>query len=448
MTIVDNQQIRDIRELPHIKSSVKHPTYDKNYPILFINNRPFSTRASYVKIKIDKSNNSDSVLLYKNIGNIFDEKGNAQPVYQLVQKRGFKQGSNTLYEYGSNMTYIASNLVEVINDFSVDGIISYIKSHTEAYNKFNNDSIIEDLFTFIPNTDINKTINDEINKNENLSYDSLAEDKQTESEIKKGFEIVSAKKPYNRAEVSEDSSTLYIFTDNTDRTSGTNPNVGGWYAAKYGSGLSYGSANNPTTAVIRGLDNAYPISTMKWFYRKHNVSVNDARWTDDDIEEFKKVIDDELSDIKDAITREGYTKVVIPAGDGFFNSKIANISEVRTPKLYAYLKEKVAELNVFANSSDIIEPASALNNKPGIIKIDHNIPMNFEDGTGGRKMRPEYSGKSTIELIKEGKRTATTRDRSKSYNQQDIKVGDIISFYATEGKSAGESVLVRVTKAP
>lgn len=80
--------------------------------------------------------------------------------------------------------------------------------------------------------------------------------------------------------------------------------------------------------------------------------------------------------------------------------------------------------------------------------ITHRIPMNFEDGTGGRKMKPEFSGKSTLELIKEGKRTATSRDRSKSYNQQNIKVGDTIEFYSTQGKSKGDSVLVEVTKAP
>ena len=45
-------------------------------------------------------------------------------------------------------------------------------------------------------------------------------------------------------------------------------------------------------------------------------------------------------------------------------------------------------------------------------------------------MKQEYAGKSTIELNKEGKRTATTRDRNKSYNQQDVKIGDIIEFYA------------------
>lgn len=86
--------------------------------------------------------------------------------------------------------------------------------------------------------------------------------------------------------------------------------------------------------------------------------------------------------------------------------------------------------------------------RPEIDKIHHKIAMNFEDGTGGRKMRAENKGKSTLQLIKEGKRTATSRDRSKSYNQQDIKVGDIIEFYANQGQSKGETVLVQVTSTP
>ena len=81
-------------------------------------------------------------------------------------------------------------------------------------------------------------------------------------------------------------------------------------------------------------------------------------------------------------------------------------------------------------------------------KAKYRIPMNFEDGTGGRRMRDEFKGKSTLELIKEGNRTATSRDRSQPYSQQDIKVGDIIEFYAASGKSKGESVFVRATTAP
>jgi hypothetical protein len=151
--------------------------------------------------------------------------------------------------------------------------------------------------------------------------------------------ISNSKVKYTRNLVENNPRTLFIFTDNTDRTSGNNPNVEGWYAQKYGTGLSFGTVNNPTTAVIRGKDNAYPISTMKWFYKNHGVSVNNARWTDADINEFKKVIDDEINQIKKAWNNGNYDNIIIPSGDGFFNSKIANISKERTPALYNYLEQ-------------------------------------------------------------------------------------------------------------
>ena len=40
-----------------------------------------------------------------------------------------------------------------------------------------------------------------------------------------------------------------------------------------------------------------------------------------------------------------YTKIVTPQGDGFFNSKISNITPERTPELYKYLSEKLKELS-------------------------------------------------------------------------------------------------------
>jgi hypothetical protein len=116
---------------------------------------------------------------------------------------------------------------------------------------------------------------------------------------------------------------LYIFTDNTDRTSGGKQYGDGWYKDKYGEG-GFGSENNPTTAQIRGLENAAPISTMRYFYRLHKgMSVSDARWKDSDIEEFKKVIDSEIEDIKTLWDSGKFTKIVTPSGDGFFNSRIA-----------------------------------------------------------------------------------------------------------------------------
>ncbi len=69
--------------------------------------------------------------------------------------------------------------------------------------------------------------------------------------------------------------------------------------------------------------------------------------------------------------------------------------------------------------------------------------MNFIDGDGGRKMLEQFSGKSTIDLIIEGKRTATSRDTSKKYNQYELKIGDIIEFY-----SGSKNVFVEITKEP
>lgn len=154
---------------------------------------------------------------------------------------------------------------------------------------------------------------------------------------------------YTRVSVQNDPQTLYIFTDNTDRTSGGQPYGEGWYKEKYGEG-GFGSMNNPTTAQIRGLENAAPISTMRYFYRLHEgMTVADARWKDSDIEEFKKVIDSEIEDIKKLWDSGRFTKIVSPAGDGFFNSKIAQIS--KDSEIGKYLNSKLKELYNYVNST-------------------------------------------------------------------------------------------------
>jgi ASC-1-like (ASCH) protein len=69
--------------------------------------------------------------------------------------------------------------------------------------------------------------------------------------------------------------------------------------------------------------------------------------------------------------------------------------------------------------------------------------MWFQDGDGGRKMLTEFKGKTCIDLVIEGYRTATSRDMSKQYNKIDIKVGDVILFF-----NGSKKVLVEVTKEP
>ena len=168
-----------------------------------------------------------------------------------------------------------------------------------------------------------------------------------------GYIINEHEGRWTRDEVENDTRTLYIFTDNTDRTSGGEEIGDGWYAEKYGKG-GFGTVNNPTSAVIRGLPNAAPISTMKWFYKEHGVSVEQARWTDSDLKEFKEVIDDEIEQIKQLWDSGNFDSIELPQNGIFGKSiksdkdrSISRLTATRTPKLYQYLNKKLQELSEY-----------------------------------------------------------------------------------------------------
>lgn len=188
---------------------------------------------------------------------------------------------------------------------------------------------------------------------------------------------------YSREIAEQHKDWLFIFTDNTDRTSGGTNYEEGRYKDKYGEG-GFGSRNNPTTAVIRGLDNAFPISTMKWFYKSHSgATVNTSRFTDNDFQQFKEVIDDEFNDIKQAWDTGEFTKIVIPGSDGLFNSKIASITKTRTPKIFDYLKQKEAELMKHIGvSEEQAKPNSVQDIKEKITKAisDESLQTTEEEG--------------------------------------------------------------------
>lgn len=77
--------------------------------------------------------------------------------------------------------------------------------------------------------------------------------------------------------------------------------------------------------------------------------------------------------------------------------------------------------------------------------------MNFKDGDKAKgvalRMAPGNEGKSTMDLILEGKRTGTTRSSLGQFRKSDgsmLEVGDIVEFTDRSGRS----VRVQVTKAP
>ena len=150
------------------------------------------------------------------------------------------------------------------------------------------------------------------------------------------MKVYRTDKLYTRKSVSEDSKNMYIFTDNTDRDSGKNLiDADSWYCKKYGVNKHYPTM---TTAIIRGLPNAYPITTQRWYNAEHK-GVN-GRWTDGDYEEFVKIIDNDFEEISKNLDK--FDNVIFPQG-GIFNSKISAISMERTPKLFQYLRGKCVE---------------------------------------------------------------------------------------------------------
>lgn len=152
---------------------------------------------------------------------------------------------------------------------------------------------------------------------------------------------------WTRQEVNDNPDVLYVFGDNTNRTSGSNPiSNDSKYARTYGLGKMF---PNATAAIIRGMDNAMPVSTQHWYDTSTGRTRDAGRWNDSDIDDFKKVIDAEFQAIKDEWDTGKYRKIYLPS-TGLFNGKISQITEARTPVLFKYLYDKTVDLAKYVST--------------------------------------------------------------------------------------------------
>lgn len=152
---------------------------------------------------------------------------------------------------------------------------------------------------------------------------------------------------WTRQEVSDNPDVLYVFGDNTNRTSGSNPiSNDSKYARTYGLGKMF---PNTTSAIIRGMDNAMPISTQHWYDPTTGRTRDAGRWNDSDIDDFKKIIDAEFQAIKDEWDTGKYRKIYLPS-TGLSNGKISQITEARTPVLFKYLYDKTVDLAKYVST--------------------------------------------------------------------------------------------------
>lgn len=152
---------------------------------------------------------------------------------------------------------------------------------------------------------------------------------------------------WTRQEVNDNPDVLYVFGDNTNRTSGSNPiSNDSKYARTYGLGKMFPSA---TAAIIRGMDNAMPVSTQHWYDPSTGRTRDAGRWNDSDIDDFKKIIDAEFQAIKDEWDTGKYRKIYLPS-TGLSNGKISQITEARTPVLFKYLYDKTVDLAKYVST--------------------------------------------------------------------------------------------------
>ena len=152
---------------------------------------------------------------------------------------------------------------------------------------------------------------------------------------------------WTRQEVNDNPDVLYVFGDNTNRTSGSNPiSNDSKYARTYGLGRMFPDA---TSAVIRGMDNAMPVSTQHWYDPSTGKTRDAGRWNDSDIDEFKKIIDAEFQAIKDEWDTGKYRKIYLPS-TGLSNGEISQITEARTPVLFKYLYDKTVDLAKYVST--------------------------------------------------------------------------------------------------
>lgn len=172
--------------------------------------------------------------------------------------------------------------------------------------------------------------------------------------------MMNHKGPWTREEAAADVRTLYIFTDNTDRDSGKNiiP-MDSAYFRRFGKFGSDAELHYPTmtAAVVRGLDNALPVSTQRWYHE--GAKGESGQWTDRDIAEFKDVISKEFQYIRNEWRTGQYDRIMFPDGDGLFYGKISAITPERTPLLYAALKEECDNLVKYVGTKDSLKEARA-----------------------------------------------------------------------------------------
>ena len=358
----------------------------------------------------------------------------AQPAVSRIVE-AYNKNKSIFTDFNTNplqqaIRELASNIGIAVKDKKGKGI-----SINKLIKEINNNEVLQKAFKEIFGVDLNieKISGNKITFEDFALPTYLLKDRIDETGIFASSpveESIAFIPMWTRESAEKDTNTLYIFTDNTDRTSGTGVvDDNSSYAKKYGKGKNYPTQ---TQAVVRGLPNAMPISTQHWFHK--GAKGKTGRWTDNYIEEFKKVITDEIEDIKKEWLSRKYSKIAFGGGDGLFNGAISEITKDRTPKIYDFLQLKYNELLEFVKNNPSNNKINTTKNSSIQYAFDLGILLKYSQyatfsqriGDVARVMNPDkFGAKKNIfetnkvfddikELIDEGEIPLKVRDENKN----------------------------------
>lgn len=236
-------------------------------------------------------------------------------IYTRVNPLGKKVKGSVIVEYG-------------------DPFINRENNSNKEYIKTTKERVVIPRENFNPNFELGEIENrvEEIGKVEKINELTVKE------------KPTGLQENFDRKSVDKDKDYLYLFTDNAKRTSGKSAiPANSPYSLKYGKGypLNYPGT---TQAVIRGVENAFPITTM--------IDDKRTQWTDDKFDQYKAIIDDEINTIKNALT--GYKGIKYSDQMPFGKGKISDMKN-SAPKIWNYLNTKLAELGIDNTKNVLVE---------------------------------------------------------------------------------------------
>jgi hypothetical protein len=149
--------------------------------------------------------------------------------------------------------------------------------------------------------------------------------------------VVRHRGTITRAEARKRRRSLLLFTDNGTRTSGRRPiDPASWYSRRYARGRTLCHPQK-TLALLRGLENAFPICTVAAYDGK-----TVTQWEASDKERFERVIDGEVADIQAAAASGRFDELVVFTDHIGQSGAYARIP----PPLQRHLDRRLAELGV------------------------------------------------------------------------------------------------------